>query len=187
VAGAGRSQTVRDPPWIIFGHEVCGHARLHTAFAPFGHAVSPEGNVSAIDIENRIRREHSTIGASFGVRRGNFNDATGAFHFGGEYVVRSGETLSGIARRCGIAQADRRTLIFRAGGAAITAADEGHLVVGERLLVDGIDWHEVISGETMTSIATMWGVPLTSLIRANPQITNPNLILPGQRLLVPRS
>lgn len=187
LAGAGRAQTLRDPPWIIFGHEVCGHSRLHTAFAPFGHVQSPEGDQSATDIENRVRREHSTVASSFGIRRGTFNDATGTFHFGAEYRVSSGETLSRIARRCGIAQADRRTHIFRAGGVAITVATERTLAVGERLLVDGIDWHEVIRNESMTSVATLWRIPLASLIRANPQVADPDHIVVGQRLLVPRS
>ncbi len=187
LAGAGRSQFLRDPAWIIFGHEVCGHARLHNAFAPFGHVTSPEGNRSAVDVENRVRREHSTTGASFGVRRGGFTDAAGAFHFGGEYVVGAGESLSRIATRCGIGQAQRRSLIFRAGGVAITEASEGTLAIGERLLVDGIDWHEVIRQETMTSVATLWDVPLASLIRANTQVSDPAMLRVGIFLLVPRS
>ncbi len=186
-AGAGATQTLRDPPWIILGHEMCGHARLPGAPGAGGHGMTPEGDRSAVDIENRIRREHSTVADSFGIRRGEFNDAGGARHFGTEIIVRAGDTLSGIARRLGIAQANRRTAIFRGNGAAITAADEGTLRAGERLLVEGAFLHEVISGETMTSIATMWNVPLRSVIRANPQIANPDRIFPGQRLLIPVS
>ncbi|MBV9790677.1 MAG: DUF4157 domain-containing protein [Chloroflexi bacterium] len=187
LAGTNPTQTLRDPPWIIFAHEVCGHASLQTTPTVTEHAASPEGNRSAVDIENRVRREHSTLADNFGIRRGNFRDATGTNHAGSEYRVSSGETLSGIARRVGIPQADRLTRIFRGNGGAITAATEGTLAVNERLLIDGIFWHEVISGETMTGIATMWSIPLASLQRANPAITDPNKIRPGQRLLIPAS
>jgi LysM repeat protein len=39
--------------------------------------------------------------------------------------------------------------------------------------------------DTLTSIARAQGVTLERLIAANPQITNPDLIFPGQRLVVP--
>ncbi|HEX6288339.1 MAG TPA: DUF4157 domain-containing protein [Herpetosiphonaceae bacterium] len=190
LGGANPTQTLRDPPWIIFAHEVCGHARQQTA--PMGqtqvqHSQTPEGDRGAVDIENRVRREHSTIADNLGIRRGSFRDAAGNFHDGSVYRVSSGETLSGIARRCGIPIADMLNRIFRANGDAITAATQNRLAVNERLLIEGIFWHEVITGETMTSIAQMWVIPLASLIRANPQISDPNLILPGQRLLIPAS
>lgn len=185
-SGTGRNQVLRDPPWIIFGHEVCGHARLQDPpAARLSHLQTPQGNQQAVDIENRIRREHSTVAQSFGIRKGSFRDHGGAFHFGSMYQASAGETLSAIAARCGLTAAEITTRIFRENGDAVTAATQNTLGTGERLLIDGIFWHDVIAGETMTSIATTWAVPPQSLIRANPQIADPNHILPGQRLLVP--
>lgn len=181
-AGVGANQVLRDPPWLILGHEMCGHARLGA-----GHGATQEGDRTAVDVENSIRREHSTVADSLGIRVGEFADAAGGQHNGAEIIVAAGDTLSAIARRCGIPQANRRTAIFRGDGSAITVADENRVRVGERLLVEGIAWHEVILDETMTSIARMWNVPLRSLIRANPQIADPDLIIPRQRLLVPAS
>jgi len=43
----------------------------------------------------------------------------------------------------------------------------------------------VQSGDTLFSIAVRFNVPLNSLIAANPQIANPNLIFPGQQICVP--
>ncbi|MEW6662114.1 MAG: SafA/ExsA family spore coat assembly protein [Bacillota bacterium] len=40
-------------------------------------------------------------------------------------------------------------------------------------------------GDTMWSIAQKYGIDLNQLIMANPQITNPNLIYPGQIIIVP--
>ena len=43
----------------------------------------------------------------------------------------------------------------------------------------------VQSGDTLSAIADKHGVSLDALIRANPQITNPNVIRPGQEVTVP--
>lgn len=45
--------------------------------------------------------------------------------------------------------------------------------------------YTVVSGDTMFFIAQRFGVTLNALIAANPQIPNPNLIFPGQRICVP--
>jgi hypothetical protein len=188
-AGTNPKQTLRDPAWIIFGHEVCGHARLQTA--PMGptkwqHSQTPEGNLGAVDIENQIRREHSTIANNYGIRRGNFKDANDQWHEGSVYDAGVGETLPTIAKRCGLTNAEILTRIFRENGEAITVATKGTVKANERLLIDGIFWHEVISGETAATIATTWGIPEVSLRHANPQLTvagsQPQK---GNRLLIP--
>lgn len=45
--------------------------------------------------------------------------------------------------------------------------------------------HVVVPGDTMSNIANRNGVPLSELIEANPQIQNPNLIYPGQEIIIP--
>lgn len=45
--------------------------------------------------------------------------------------------------------------------------------------------HTVRKGDTLWGIARQYGVGLTALIRANPQIKNPNLIYPGEAVKVP--
>ncbi|OPG15994.1 hypothetical protein B2M26_10160 [Ferroacidibacillus organovorans] len=40
-------------------------------------------------------------------------------------------------------------------------------------------------GDTMWKIANAVGVPLNSLIAANPHVSNPNMIMPGQTLIIP--
>jgi LysM repeat protein len=47
------------------------------------------------------------------------------------------------------------------------------------------DEHLVKPGETLSGIAAERGVSVDALIRANPQIVNPNLIRPGQALTLP--
>ena len=43
----------------------------------------------------------------------------------------------------------------------------------------------VRKGDTLWGIAKQYGVSLTALIAANPQIKNPNLIYPGDRVTIP--
>ena len=45
--------------------------------------------------------------------------------------------------------------------------------------------HTVVRGDTMWKIAAQYEVGTREIIQANPQISNPNLIYPGQKLTVP--
>ena len=45
--------------------------------------------------------------------------------------------------------------------------------------------HTVRKGESLWGIAKRYGVTLTALISANPQIKNPNLIYPGDKVKIP--
>ena len=46
-------------------------------------------------------------------------------------------------------------------------------------------YYTVKKGDTLWGIAKQYGVALTALIAANPQIKNPNLIYPGDRVRMP--
>ena len=45
--------------------------------------------------------------------------------------------------------------------------------------------YTVVQGDTLFILANRFGVPLNAIIAANPQITNPNAIFPGQRICIP--
>ncbi len=45
-------------------------------------------------------------------------------------------------------------------------------------------WHTVVKGDCLWRIAQNYGVELTEVIALNPQIKNPNLIFPGERVRV---
>lgn len=46
--------------------------------------------------------------------------------------------------------------------------------------------YTVVAGDTMFRIASKFGVSLNALIAANPQVANPNVIVAGQVLCIPR-
>lgn len=45
--------------------------------------------------------------------------------------------------------------------------------------------HTVVSGDTMWKIAVRYQIGVSELIQANPQIKNPSLIYPGQKINIP--
>ena len=92
-AGGSSRQTLSDPPWLILGHELCGHAggtypanRGMSAHQGYDHEMNRDPT-SAVDIENEIRAEHSGPGTDLGIRMGDFLDADGNKHFGSRIVL----------------------------------------------------------------------------------------------------
>lgn len=100
---------------------------------------------------------------------------------GGAYTVKAGDTLSAIAETHGI------TL------AALEAANPQ--IENFNLIYPGQVIHfpsgtagstyTVRAGDNMTVIAQRYGITLAQLEEANPQITNPNLIYPGEVVRIP--
>jgi hypothetical protein len=88
-AGTGSPlKTIPDPAWLILGHELCGHAmttmRLNKpgGEVTYSHEMTKDWDKTAIDVENRIRREHSNKGVDLGIRAGDFLDTDRNLHHG---------------------------------------------------------------------------------------------------------
>jgi LysM repeat protein len=110
------------------------------------------------------------------------------------YVVRYGDTLSGIAYRFGVSF----SAIVRANG----IANPNCIYAGQRLLIPcdapydphhekPYDPHHgayyvVRRGDTLAKIAWRFGVGIWAIVRAN-NIANPNVIYVGQRLYIPKA
>ena len=103
-------------------------------------------------------------------------------------VVKPGETLSEIADRHGVSL----TRLMQANG----ITNPNLVVAGQRLVLPGARSTAAASGgarsgsvtvqpgETLSEIADRQGVSVTRLMQAN-GITNPNLVVAGQKLVVP--
>jgi len=99
------------------------------------------------------------------------------------YVVQSGDTMYLIAQKFGV---PLQALI----AANPQIADPNLIYPGQTLMVPAAApspsmTYVVKSGDTMYLIAQKFGIPLQALIAANPQITDPSLIYPGQVLMIP--
>jgi peptidoglycan hydrolase-like protein with peptidoglycan-binding domain len=105
----------------------------------------------------------------------------------GEYTVRRGDTLSGIARKKGVSlnaliaanpQITNPNLIHPGQGLRIPPPEDRSGKAGPNL-------YAVRRGDNLSHIAKDHGVGLSDLIRANPQIKNPGRIFEGQQLHIP--
>ena len=102
-----------------------------------------------------------------------------------DYVIQSGDTLSIIANRFGVTvenilranpRLERQAFIFP--GQIIHSPAGACPVPMESLYI-------VQPGDTLTRIAVRFNIPVGALLQANPQITDPNLVYPGQIIAIP--
>lgn len=109
-------------------------------------------------------------------------DATPKFAPSNDYVVRPGDTLSGVAASHGLSLGQITVLNPQIKNVnAIFPGQPIHLGGGSR--PQGATYM-VVSGDSMSKIASAHGYPLSHLEAINPSVTNPNLIFPGQILNV---
>lgn len=118
------------------------------------------------------------------------------------YTVASGDTLTSIATKfsrgiCDIAKANSITNVNVVElGAKLTIPAQVCIADNTSCLTKTVEatatsilggpgFYVVVSGDTLTAIAANYQITLKSLITANPQITNPDLILVGQVINVP--
>lgn len=98
-----------------------------------------------------------------------------------DYVVQRGDTLTTIARQHKVSVA----AIVEAN----SIANPDMIRVGQRLVIPGHSGgedrvHVVARGETLAGIAARYGVSLSAVVKTN-DITDPNRIRVGQRLVIP--
>lgn len=98
------------------------------------------------------------------------------------YVVKTGDTLSAIAQTFGVSLP-----ALEAANPQMTNPD---LIFPGQVITIPVNppppgSYVVQAGDTMSGIAQKFGVSLKALEAANPQVTNPNLIFPGQVLTIP--
>jgi putative chitinase len=114
--------------------------------------------------------------------------------WGGGYVVRHGDTLSGIAYRFGVSV----NALVRVNG----IVNRNRIYAGQRLRIPGGGggyypggggyyppagggrYYRVRAGDTLSGIAWRYGVTTWSIANAN-GLSNPNVIYAGQSLYIP--
>lgn len=94
------------------------------------------------------------------------------------HVVKTGESLFTISQMYGVPSAK----IISDNG--LTNPDR--LVIGQALVImTNAVRYTIKRGDSLYSISRMFGVPVADILRANPQITSPSRIYPGEVITVP--
>lgn len=99
---------------------------------------------------------------------------------GGSYVVQPGDTLSVISETYGVSLRRLRELNGMSGRQSLIRAGQ-HLRLGDTT-ADGV--HVVRRGESLSTIARKYRMPISSLRRLNGLAPNESLIVAGQKLRV---
>ena len=105
------------------------------------------------------------------------------------YTVKKGDTLSGIAAKHGVTVQD---LLQHNPG----IQNPDVIDVGMKIKIPAAktpppsgDWmhqHKVVQGDTLWKLSKAWGVPLADLIKANPHLKNPNVLMTGEIVNIPK-
>lgn len=101
------------------------------------------------------------------------------------YIIRRGDSLGGIARRCGITL--DQLLAANPGLTARSVIQPGQVLrieAGARV-IPLPDTYLVKSGDTLGTIAERYNTTVKELLRLNPQILNPRIIYVNQVLRLP--
>ncbi|MGD8791720.1 MAG: LysM peptidoglycan-binding domain-containing protein [Anaerolineae bacterium] len=150
-------------------------------------------SVQAITSANGIHNPHHIYAGQrliipHGYSGGSYHG--GGSYGGGYYVVRWGDTLSGIAYRHGVSL----YALMQANG-----IHNPHCIyAGQKLVIPGWSgggggghghgkggsWYTVRWGDTLAGIARYYGVNMWTIASAN-NLANPNCIYAGQRLYIP--
>jgi len=94
------------------------------------------------------------------------------------YVVKPGDSVYTIGRQFGVSPEK----IIRDN----EITNPGRLVVGQSLVILRDNFrYTVVAGDSIYSIARKYGTTVQSILDANPQITNPSAISPGQVIIIP--
>lgn len=106
---------------------------------------------------------------------------------GETFIVRTGDTLTRIALICGVAYTD--LLAANPGIANPNLIFPGQVINipggGPGIPPTGGTTYTVVSGDRLFRIALRFNTTIEAIVAANPFITNPNLIYPGQVLTIP--
>ncbi len=102
---------------------------------------------------------------------------------GTNYTVQSGDTLTGIAQKCGVSYSD--LVGANSGITNVNLIQPGQVInIPQGVGIPITGSYMVVSGDTLSAIAARYNTTVAALQSANTFITNPNLIYPGQVLSI---
>ncbi|MFB9279205.1 LysM peptidoglycan-binding domain-containing protein [Cohnella cellulosilytica] len=104
------------------------------------------------------------------------------------HIVKQGDSLYSIAQKYGVSLED--VLKANPGISNPDVIDVGMKVkipTQPKTALGVIHQHIVKQGDTLWKLSKAWGIQLTDLIKANPQLKNPNALLTGEVVNIPQA
>jgi morphogenetic protein associated with SpoVID len=107
------------------------------------------------------------------------------------HMVKEGDTLYELSKKYGV-ELDKVIAMNP------QIADPDKLVIGMKVKIPAppkpvetpigeiAHKHVVVQGDTLWKLSKQWGIPLATMIKANPQLKNPNVLLTGETVLIPK-
>ncbi|WP_190287532.1 LysM peptidoglycan-binding domain-containing protein [Paenibacillus darwinianus] len=108
------------------------------------------------------------------------------------HMVKKGDTMYAIAKKYGVGV--EQLLQLNPDIANPDVIDVGTKVKvpsgGGKPKPSAGDWmhqHLVKQGDTLWNLSKAWGIPLADMIQANPQLKNPNVLMTGEMVNIPKA
>ncbi|MDO7906868.1 LysM peptidoglycan-binding domain-containing protein [Paenibacillus sp. JX-17] len=106
------------------------------------------------------------------------------------HIVKKGDTLYLLAQKYGVT-------LEKITAANPQITDPNQLEIGMKVKIpseavpaspaqDVVYQHKVKQGDTLWQLSKAWGIPLQNMIEANPQLKNPNALLVGETVNIPK-
>jgi LysM repeat protein len=100
------------------------------------------------------------------------------------YIVKSGDNLTRIAQEYGISLGTLEQLNPQISNFDLIYAGEYVNMPSGTSVQNGQEIYVVKNGDNLSAIAQEFGTSVAALLSLNPQITNPNLIYPGEQISI---
>ncbi|GBF73900.1 hypothetical protein PA598K_02224 [Paenibacillus sp. 598K] len=106
------------------------------------------------------------------------------------HIVKQGDTLYQLAGKYGVTLEELLKL-----NPEIANPDQIHVGMKVKIPSNGgkssemviAHQHVVQQGDTLWKLSKAWGVPLSDMIKANPQLKNPNVLMTGETVNIPKA
>ncbi|PZD94140.1 hypothetical protein DNH61_19495 [Paenibacillus sambharensis] len=106
------------------------------------------------------------------------------------HMVKKGDTLYKIAEKHGVTLDEIVKLNPEIENPDVIDVGMKVKIPGTKPEAPAGDWvhqHVVAQGDTLWKLAKAWGIPLSDMIKANPQLKNPNVLMTGEVVNIPKA
>ncbi|UVI28103.1 LysM peptidoglycan-binding domain-containing protein [Paenibacillus spongiae] len=102
------------------------------------------------------------------------------------HIVKKGESLYLIAQKYDVSLEELLKLNPNITNPDVINVGEKVKIPSKAADMNILHQHVVVQGDTLWKLSKAWGIPLSEMIKANPQLKNPNVLLTGEVVNIPK-